>query len=55
MAALSADGAKRVPTERQSVVVVDYEPERGGLFVEPLDDEDLRAAPAQSTGKGDHE
>jgi hypothetical protein len=35
-----ADGAKRVPTERQNVVVVDYEPERGGLFVEPLDDED---------------
>jgi membrane protein implicated in regulation of membrane protease activity len=35
-----ADGAKRVPTERQSVVVVDYEPERGGLFVEPLDDDD---------------
>ncbi len=48
-----ADGAKRVPTERQSVVVVDYEPERGGLFVEPLDDEDLQAAPAQIAGKGE--
>jgi membrane protein implicated in regulation of membrane protease activity len=35
-----ADGAKNAPTERQSVVVVDYEPERGELYVEPLDDGD---------------
>jgi hypothetical protein len=32
-----ASGATRVPTERQTVVVVDYEP-KGGLVVEPLDD-----------------
>lgn len=32
-----AQGAKRVPTERQTVVVVDCEP-KGELLVEPLDD-----------------
>jgi hypothetical protein len=37
-----AAGAKRVPTERQTVVVVDYEP-KGGLFVEPFDDADLKS------------
>jgi hypothetical protein len=37
-----AAGAKRVPTERQTVVVVDCEPKSGGLLVEPLDDADLQ-------------
>jgi membrane protein implicated in regulation of membrane protease activity len=45
-----ADGAKRVPTERQNVVVVDYEPERGGLFVEPLDDEDMSPGEPRRAG-----
>jgi hypothetical protein len=41
-----ADGAKSAPTERQSVVVVDYEPERGELYVEPLEEGDLGEAKA---------
>jgi hypothetical protein len=45
-----ADGAKRVPTEKQSVVVVDYEPERGGLFVEPLDDDDVPPSARRRVG-----
>jgi hypothetical protein len=36
-----AQGAKRAPTERQNVVVVDYEPDRGELLVEPLEEGDL--------------
>ncbi len=37
-----ADTAKRAPREQEQVVVVDYEPERGELFVEPLDLEERR-------------
>jgi hypothetical protein len=36
-----ARGAARAPVERQSVVVVDYEPERGELLVELLEEGDL--------------
>jgi membrane protein implicated in regulation of membrane protease activity len=36
-----AEGAKRAPTERQNVVVVDYEAERGELLVEPLEEGEL--------------
>jgi len=35
-----AQGTDRPPTEHQSVVVVDYEEERGELLVAPLDDDD---------------
>jgi hypothetical protein len=36
-----AERAAKVPTERQQVVVVEYDPERGALFVEPLEYGDL--------------
>jgi hypothetical protein len=36
-----ARGATAIAKEKQSVVVVEYEPEKGELFVEPLEDEVL--------------
>ena len=38
-------GAKRVPQEKQTIVVVDYEEERGELLVEALDDDERAEEP----------
>ena len=42
-----AEGAKRVPTEKQNVLVVDYQEDKGELLVEPLEDEDLTGGEAR--------
>jgi membrane protein implicated in regulation of membrane protease activity len=41
-------GAKRVPQEKQAIVVVDYEEERGELLVEALDDDERAEEPHRS-------
>ncbi len=42
-----AEGAKRVPTEKQNVLVVDYQEDKGELLVEPLEDEELTGGEAR--------
>jgi hypothetical protein len=41
-------GARKIPQEKQTIVVVDYEEERGELLVEALDDDEGNDGPRRS-------